>query len=293
VRRIEVQTRRLVRDVMAGGYLSVFRGAGIEFDKVREYAEGDDRRAVDWSVTARMGRPFVKTYVDVRETTVVFLVDLSASMRGGFGVWSARQTAARLVACLALSAVRNGDKVGLLAFTDRVESWVPPRKGAGHALRIVRDCLALPAAGKGTDLVPPLDFLARVVRKKAVAFLVSDFLFPDSPDRWKPALARAARRHDVVAVRLGLPEAEPLGRGLLRVRDPERGGRSVLDGRSPAARAAWAGEALGRRLDAEEALRRCRVDRMDVSVPREPGRDVIAEPILRFFRMREERGTKR
>ena len=148
VRRIGVQSSRLVDGVMAGSYSSVFRGQGLEFEEVREYVEGDDPRAVDWNVTARIGRPYVKTYVDERDLTVLFLLDLSASMTGGFGVWSARETAARVSACLAFSAIRNGDRVGLVAFSDRVETYVPPRKGVRHALRIVRDCLSLPAHGR-------------------------------------------------------------------------------------------------------------------------------------------------
>src|SRR6187399_439244 len=161
VRRIEVQSRRLVTSVMAGGYTSVFRGSGVEFDDVREYVEGDDPRSVDWNVTARVGRPFVKKYVDERELTVLFLLDLSASMTGGFGPWSARQTAARVCACLALSATRNGDKVGMVAFSDRVDRYVPAQKGVGHALRIVRDALALPGTSKTSDPVPALEFVSK------------------------------------------------------------------------------------------------------------------------------------
>ena len=193
VRRIDVQTRRLVDDVMAGSYLSVFRGQGIEFDTVREYVEGDDPRAVDWNVTARVGRPFVKTYMDERELPVLFLLDLSASMESGSAVWTARQTAARVCACLALSATRNGDKVGLVAFSDHVESFVAPRKGVAHAWRVVRDCLALPARADGTDLAGALDFVGRVARRRAIVFVLSDFL----ADGWQRALAVCGRRHDL------------------------------------------------------------------------------------------------
>ena len=173
VRRIEVQSRRLVQEVIAGGYSSVFRGAGIEFDEVREYVPGDDPRSVDWNVTARTSRPHVKKYVDERELTLVFLLDLSPSMSGGLGRWSARQAAARLAGCLALSAVRQGDKVGLIAGGDRVECYVPPGKGSGHALRVIRDCLALPAAGAASDLVPLLEMAAGVLRRHAILFLLS------------------------------------------------------------------------------------------------------------------------
>ena len=290
VRRIEVQSRRLVNSLMAGGYSSVFRSAGIEFDSVREYAEGDDPRRVDWGVTARMGRPFVRTYVDEREMTVLFLLDLSGSMEGGFGPWSARQTAARVCACLALSAARNDDKVGLVAFSGGVDQYVPAKKGVGHVLRIVRDCLALRAASPGGDLAAALEFVSSVVRRRAVVFLVSDFL----SSGWRDALSLCARRHDVIAVRLLVPElARAPSAGLVRVRDPETGATELADFGSARVRAAWEERVSAWRMRTEDDLRRARVDRMDVPVPRTPDRDAVARPILRFFRMREERGEKR
>ena len=154
VRRIEAQSNRLVTGVMAGGYQSVFRGAGIEFDEIREYVDGDDPRAVDWNVTARTGRPFIKEYVEERERTLLFVLDLSASMTAGFAAWSARQMAARVCACLALSAIKNDDKVGLIAFSRDIDKFVPARKGIRHVLRIVRDCLALPGSSAETALAP-------------------------------------------------------------------------------------------------------------------------------------------
>jgi uncharacterized protein (DUF58 family) len=289
VKRIDLQTRRLVTGVMAGGYLSVFRGAGIEFDSVREYADGDDPRAIDWSVTARMGRPFVKSYVDERELSVLFLLDLSASTSGGYGPWSVRQTAARVCACLAFSAVRNGDKAGMIAFSDRVESYVAPRKGVPHALRLVRDCLALPTTGTGTDMAPALEFAARGVRRHAVVFLVSDFL----TDGWQQPLAVCARRHDVIAIRLLGPELELPMRGLVRLRDPETGAARVVDAGSPRVRRAWDERLVAWRRRTEQALRRAHVDRMDVRVPRARDPEAVVRPILRFFRMREMRGVKR
>jgi uncharacterized protein (DUF58 family) len=289
VRRIEVQSRRLVTDVMSGGYTSVFRGAGIEFDEVREYVEGDDPRSIDWNVTARMGRPYVKKYVDERELTVLFLLDLSASMTGGFGVWSARQMATRVCACLALSAVRNNDKVGLVAFSDTVDRYVPPDKGIGHALRVVRDCLALPGSSERTDFVPALELASSVVRRHAILFLVSDFLATG----WRQALTLCARRHDVIAVRLLPPELAPPEAGLMRVRDPETGREHVIDWRSPRVRSVYEARVDAWRRRTEEELRRAGVDRMDVPLPRVPDKDAVARPILRFFRMRELRGAKR
>jgi len=299
VRRIDVQSRRLVRDVMSGGYVSVFRGAGLSFDTVREYAEGDDPRTVDWNVTARMGRPFVKTYVEERERTVFFLLDLSASMRGGLGLWSARQTAARVLACLALSAVKNGDKVGLIAFREHVVAYVPPAKGAGHALRIVRDALALPAEGTQSDPAPALDLATHAVRRHAVVFLISDFLqhaglgSGGSGGVGDRALARCARRHDVVAVRLLGPELDPPAVGLARVRDPESGADLLLDLGSPRVRAAYAARVAAWRAGLDATFARARVDVLDMPIPRAPGKNLVAGPILAFFRMRETRGLKR
>ena len=289
VRRIDVLARRLVTDVMAGGYSSVFRGSGIEFDRVREYVDGDPQRAVDWNVTARVGRPFVKTYVDERELTVLFLLDLSDSMTGGFGTLSARQIAARVCGCLALAAIRNNDKVGLIGFSEAVDKWVPPEKGAGHALRIVRDCLALPGSSARTDLVPALEFAARVVRRRAILFVVSDFL----ADGWRKAMALCGRRHDVIAVRLLVPELAPPDAGMMRVRDPETGRETVVDWRSPRVREAYTLRTTAHRLRTEDELRRAGVDRVDVPIGRHHDMDTIARPLLAFFRMREVRGAKR
>jgi len=289
VRRIDVQARRLVTDVMAGGYSSAFRGSGIEFDHVREYVDGDAQRSIDWNVTARMGRPFVKTYVDERELTVFFLLDLSASMAGGFALWSARQMAARVCACLALSATRNNDKVGLIAFSDGVDKYVPATKGVGHALRIVRDCLALPGSAARTNLAPALEFASRVVRRHAVVFVVSDFLTTG----WENALALCARRHDVVAVRLLTPELAPPEAGLMRIADPETGQRTLIDWKDARVRAAYSERVAAHSAKTEDTLRRAKVDRMDVPIGRERDKEMVARPIMRFFQMRESRGAKR
>jgi uncharacterized protein (DUF58 family) len=292
VRRIEAQSKRLVTGVMAGGYHSVFRGAGIEFDNLREYVAGDDPRAVDWSVTARVGRPFVREYVEERERTLLFLLDLSASMTGGFARWSARQMAARVCACLALSAVQNDDKVGLIAFSRDVDRFVPARKGIRHVLRIVRDCLALPGSSTATDLAPALEFASRVVRRRAILFLVSDFL----SSGFAHALTLCARRHDLIAVRLLPPELSPpvSAARLMRVRDPESGRAVMVDWGSERVRAAYSARVAGWQRKTGETLRRAGVDLMDVPVPvRRDDKDAVARPILDFFRMRERRGAKR
>ncbi len=284
VRRIDVLSTRLVTDLIAGGYTSVFRGTGIEFDGVREYVDGDDPRSVDWNVTARVGKPFVKKYVDERELTVLFLLDLSASMTGGFGPWSARQMAARICACLALTAIRNNDKVGFVGFSEQVDRYVAPNKGAGHVLRIVRDCLALRGSSERTDLAAAIDFTQRVTRRRAVVFLVSDFL----GSRCGDVLTRCARRHDVISVWLQTPELE-LPQTMLRTVDPETGRRALVDGRSRRVRRAYADRVERWRTETEGDLRRAGVDIMDVPVPRIADRDAVARPILRFFRMRGAR----
>jgi uncharacterized protein (DUF58 family) len=210
-------------------------------------------------------------------------------MDGGFGAWSARQAAARVCACLALSAVRNDDKTGLVAFSDVVESYVPPKKGAAHAMRIVRDCLVQQGRGGRTDPAAALEFVARAVRRRSIVFLVSDFLSGVGGT----ALALCARRHDVVAVRLLAPELTPPDEGLMRVRDPETGRESLVDWNDARTRAAYVRRVETWRARTTDELRRARVDVMDVPVPRAPDRHSVAAPIMRFFRMRELRGAKR
>ena len=289
VRRIEVLSRRLVTDEMAGGYNSVFRGSGIEFDEVREYEEGDDPRTVDWSVTARLGRPYVKKYVDERALTILFVLDLSPSMLGGFGAWSAREMAARIVACLALSAVRNNDKVGLVAFGETVDRFVPPGKGSGHVLRIVRDCLALPSRPGRTDMTNALEVASRVMRRRAVVFFLSDFFATG----WSDALRRCALRHDVIAAHLRVPELTDLATTRLRVRDPETDEVTVVDGTDEIVRAAYRESVARHAALVADTVARARADLMDVPIPRDADRAAVARPILQFFRMREERGGRR
>jgi len=290
VRRIDVQASRLVTSLMAGEYTSVFRGSGLEFDGVREYEEGDDPRTVDWNVTARVGRPFVKMFVDERELTVLFLLDLSESMGGGFGVWSARQAAARICACLSLAAIRNNDKVGLIAFSDEVERYVAPNRGVGHVLRIVRDCLALRGRSGGTSVGAALDYAGRLLRRRSVLFLVSDFL----AEGWQDEIDLCSRRHDLIAVRLLPPELEDLGGGgLVRLADPETGRETVVDTGSARVRAWWKERVAAWRDRTTTSLRRARVDIIDVPMSMTLDPNVISRPILSFFRMREMRGAKR
>ena len=288
VRRIGIQAQRLVTEMMAGSYYSVFRGTGIEFDEVREYIAGDDPRSVDWNVTARVGKPYIKKYVDERALSVMFLLDLSPSMDGGFGYWSAREVAARVAACLGLSAVRNNDQIGLIAFSSGVDRFIPPRRHGGHALRIVRDCLALRGEPGPTDMSSGLDLAGRVLRRGSVIFVLSDFL----GDGWQDAIGRCAQRHDVVAVRIESPELAPPSAGLMRVRDPETGREAVVDWGSAAERAAYAARVAQWRARTGAALTKARVDSMEVAVPTFKDPNVVVRPALRFFRMRQERSSR-
>lgn len=287
VRRIEVQSRRLVSGVLAGGYRSVFRGSGIEFDEVREYVPGDARRNMDWSVTARTGRPHVRKYIDERERTLMLALDLSASMDAGSCAWSPRAFAARICATLAMAAVRNSDRIGLLGFSDRVEVFVPPRKGTQHVLELVRDCLSLRAERKETALAPALDFITRAVPRHATVVVISDFL-----DRgWRTSMAQCARRHDVIAARI-MDRSVLAERGLHRVSAAEAGARRIVDLGSPAVRSAVQSRQEERDRQTESELRRAGVDRLDFPLPLDADPDAVARPLRAFFRMRIGRGSR-
>jgi uncharacterized protein (DUF58 family) len=238
VRQIEIRTTRLVTDSLAGQYHSVFKGRGMNFDSVREYVPGDEVRTIDWNVTARAGRPFVKKFVEERELTLLLMVDVSASGDFGSGVQSKRELAAEIASVLAFSAVKNSDKVGLLLFTDKVELYVPPRKGRRHVLRIVREVLGFEPARRGTDLVQALDFVNDVIKRRAIVFLLSDFQTAGTPaEDLRRALRQTNRRHDLVALPIEdarerlLPDL-----GVIAIEDAETGELVELDTRNPAVR---------------------------------------------------------
>ncbi len=220
VRRIDITARRLVSELFAGRYHSAFKGRGLEFDEVREYEPGDDVRDIDWNVTARRGHPYVKRYVEERELTVLFLVDASASQMFGTRGRTKARLAAELAALLAMAALKNGDKAGLMLFTDRVERHLPPRKTRGHLLRLVRDVLVHKPQGRGTDIGAALEELNRVQRRRAVVFLISDFLDAN----FEKPLRIAARRHDLIAVGVRDPWEEGFSPGArILVEDAETG----------------------------------------------------------------------
>jgi uncharacterized protein (DUF58 family) len=281
IRLIEITTNRAVNDVLAGEYHSVFKGRGMEFDEVREYAPGDDVRSIDWNVTARLGRPFVKRFVEERELTVIFVVDLSASGSFGSRDQLKNEVAAELCALLAFSAIKNNDKVGLLAFTDRVEKFIPAKKGASHVLRLVRELLQLKPQGKGTDLATALEYVGRVNRRRAIVFLVSDFLADD----YEKPLRLVARRNDLIAVSVSDPRERELPNvGLIALEDAETGETVVLDTGSAAARRAYAALAARRRDERLDLFRKVGVDEVRVQV----GEDYVRDLML-FFRRRERR----
>ncbi len=278
IRRLEIRTKGLVNDVFGGEYHSAFKGRGIEFSEVRPYQIGDDVRTIDWNVSARTGETFVKLYEEEREQTLVLAVDVSASERFGTGGVEKREVAAEIGAVLAFSAVRNNDKVGLLLFSDRVERFVPPKKGRRHALRLVRDVFAHAPQAGGTRITAALDHLLHVLRRRTIVVLVSDFF-----DRgYERKLRALAARHDVVAVHLRDPREVALPNvGLLTLRDAESGRPVLVDTGSRAARAAFARQVEARQAEIEAALRSARVDTVQVQTNED-----YVEPLIGFFRMR-------
>ncbi len=285
VKLIELRTRGLVNSVFTGEYRSVFKGQGMEFSEVREYQAGDEVRTIDWNVTARMGKPFVKRYVEERELTVMLAVDLSGSERFGTVDRFKSELATELAAVLAMSAVRNNDRVGVVLFTDRIEYVVPPRKGRKHVLRIMRDLLSFEPVGRGTDIVGVIDHLARTLKMKAIVFLISDFV---SGNIERP-LKILAQRHDVVAVTVEDPsERELPDVGLARFVDPETGEHIEIDTSSPIVRSEFARRVTDERDERRHLLRRLAIDEVPV---RTDGNYI--EPLLRFFRSRETQARRR
>lgn len=281
VRRVEISTRGLVDEVFSGQYHSVFKGRGMDFAEVREYQFGDDVRSIDWNVTARVGSPFVKVLEEERELTVMLVVDVSAS--GDFGTRERMkaEVAIEISALLAFSAIRNNDKVGLIVFSDQIEKFVPPRKGRRHALRVVRELVFHKPRARSTDIAGALEYLNRVQRKRAVAFFVSDF----NDQGFGRPLAVAARRHDLIAVRVGdVRERDLPPLGLLELEDPETGERLVVNTSSGRFREAFSRTVRARRERLDDEMRRSGVDLIDV----ETGVSYV-EPLHRFFRERIRR----
>jgi uncharacterized protein (DUF58 family) len=285
IRRLQLKARRAVEDLLGGEYHSVFKGTGIAFEEVREYQPGDDIRAIDWNVTARIGHPFVKRFIEERELTVLLVVDCSGSQQFGTRIQQKREVAAELAAVLAFSAISNNDRVGLLQFTDRVERFVPPRKGVRHVLRLIRDVLFFQPQNRGTSLQEGLDYLNRVLHRRTIVFLFSDFL----DQGYESAFKRTGRRHDLIAVRVTDKREEELPPiGLVELEDAETGHHLLLDTSSRRVRDADHSAAVDRRESLRQLANSAGVDLIEVSTD---GSHLDA--LIRFFQMRERRSRRR
>lgn len=281
VRRLEITTRGMVNDVFSGEYHSVFKGRGMEFSEVREYQVGDDIRTIDWNVTARYGHPFVKVFEEERELTVMLLVDASSS--GEFGTFERMkgEIAVELCALLAFSAIKNNDKVGLIIFTDKVEKFVPPRKGKSHVLRVLRELLYFRPEDRKTDIASALEYLNRVIRRRCVVFLVSDFLSED----YQNALRIVNRKHDIVAIEIVDPREQELPNvGFVELEDAETGEQILLDTTNREVRAAYSRRTTEAMQARNKMFRSMNVDSISIRTD-----ESYFEPLIRFFRMRAKR----
>lgn len=281
VRQIEIKTGRLVSETFAGQYQSVFKGRGVEFSEVREYVPGDDVRSIDWNVTARNSKPFVKQFIEERELTLMILCDISASQSFGSSGKPKSEAAAELAAMFAFSALKNSDKSGLLLFSDKTELYIPPRKGKNHSLRIIRELLAYAPKSRGTDIALALKTANRVMKRRGIIILISDFNAPD----YTREVRLTARRHDLIPVVITdrFERALPEARALLVTEQLEGGENFTADLSSPAYRAAYEAAAAGRRENIETVLRSAGSDWIDID-PALP----VHGPVVKFFRQRKK-----
>jgi uncharacterized protein (DUF58 family) len=281
IRQLQIRTSRAVQDLLGGKYHSVFKGVGIAFEEVREYQPGDDIRSIDWNVTARMGHPYIKRFIEERELTVLLLVDASGSLRFGAGLQQKQEVVAELAALLAFSAISNNDRVGLITFTDRVERFVPPRKGARHVLRLIRDLLFFQPVQRQTSIREALDYLNRVQRRRAIVFMLSDF----RDQGYERLLKQTGRRHEFIALRVFDEREESLPSvGLVEVADAETGRRGLIDTRSRRVRAAYAEAARRRADELRRLMRSARIDLVEASTD-----GSHLDRLVQFFRRRERR----
>jgi uncharacterized protein (DUF58 family) len=281
LRKIEIRTAKLANEQLAGGYHSVFKGRGMAFSEVRQYQPGDDVRFIDWNVSARMNETYVKVFTEEREMTVMLLVDLSASERFGAVARPKVETVAEVAALLAFSAIKNNDRVGLILFTDRVERFVPPKKGKGHVMRVITEILTARPEGEGTDLNVVLDMLAGVQRRRSVAFLVSDLI----AGGWERTLRIASARHDLIPVQVVDRREEELPDvGLALVEDLETGELLEVDTSSPAVRQAYATRIAKERAKREQVFGKMGLDHATVRTDED-----CVRPLGELFRRRERR----
>lgn len=281
IQQIQIHTRRLVNEAFVGEYHSVFKGRGMEFDEVREYQPGDEIRTIDWNVTARMGRPFIKRYVEERELTVMLLVDVSASGNFGSIKHLKNEVATEICAILALSAIKNNDKVGMIMFTDKIEKFIPPKKGPKHVLRVIRELLCAQPTGKGTNISVALEYLNKITHRRTISFIVSDFIAND----YAHAVRIANKRHDMIAITIVDPREQELPNvGFIELRDAESDEILLLDTADSLARKEFGALNNRRSLERSRLFRSMGVDEIVINTNRHH-----VEPIVRFFRMREKR----
>ena len=281
VRQIEIRTKGLVNQVFSGEYHSVFKGRGMEFSEVREYQYGDDIRNIDWNVTARLGHPYIKVFEEERELTVMLLVDLSGSLMFGSVSKTKQRIAAELTAILAFSALKNNDKVGLILFTDKIEKFVPPRKGKKHVLRIIRDVLSFEPEGKATNLKGALEYMNNTIKKKSIAFLLSDFM----DEGYEKILRIVGRKHDLIGIVLDdRREKEIPNIGLVKLADSETGAERWIDTGSKRVRTQMLSDRNEREKIRNSIFVKSNLDRIEVTT----GSNYI-QPLVQFFRRREKR----
>ncbi len=281
VRRIEIRTKKLVNDVFSGEYHSIFKGRGMEFEEVREYQPGDDVRIIDWNVTARYGYPFVKKFTEERELTVMLMVDASSSGEFGTAQRMKGEIAAELCSVLAFSAIKNNDKVGMIIFTDRIEKYIPPKKGSSHVLRLIREVLYFKPEHQRTDINVALDFLGRVIKRRCVVFLVSDFL----SSGFEKMLSIANKRHDVVAIKVVDPrEIELPNVGFIELEDTETGEQILIDTKDSKARESFRDYAISEQGNLDMTFRSMDLDNIQILTDRS-----YVEPLMAFFKARAKR----
>lgn len=281
IKQIQIHTRRLVDEAFIGEYHSVFKGRGMEFEEVREYQPGDEIRTIDWNVTARMGRPFVKRYVEERELTVMLLVDVSASGNFGSVRHLKNEIATEICALLAFSAIKNNDKVGMIMFTDKIEKFLPPKKGPKYVFRVIRELLCSKPSGRGTDISVALEYLKKISSRRAISFVVSDFL----ADNYEHALRIANKKHDIISVTVVDPREQELPDvGMVELKDAESGETLLLDTSNPLARKEFGALANKVQQERSRLFRSMGIDEIIINT----GKHYV-EPIIRFFRIREKR----
>ncbi|HDL03569.1 MAG TPA: DUF58 domain-containing protein [candidate division Zixibacteria bacterium] len=281
IRRIEIRTKRLVNDLFSGEYQSAFKGQGMEFEEVRQYQPGDDIRLIDWNVTARTGFPHVKKFREERELSVIFLIDASSS--GAFGTRERFKAdiAAELCGVLAFSAIKNNDKVGMIIFTDKIEKFIPPKKGKSHVLRLIREVLHFKPEGTQTDIAGALEYFNRVIKKKSVVFLISDFL----SENFMTPLQIANRKHDVIALKISDPrELQFENVGLIELEDAETGETVLIDTASTAFRRDFAAQAEEDNFGLKRTLKLMNLDFIQIITNQS-----YIVPLINFFKMRERR----